>query len=338
MNIMLSSVGRRSYLVKYFQDTLGDDGIVIGTNSIPDTQGLLATDRSYVVPQANHPDYIDILLEICETNEVKLLFSLHDLDGYILSQNKDRFSEIGVAPIISDYSVMDTALNKYKTYIWANENDVNFPDTFLKIEDAILSVEKGKISFPLIVKPIHGCGSIEIRVAHNEEELHMLVKLVNNQVMRSNIVDFFNYKTDNAVIVQQYINGQEIGFDIINDIVCKYVKCFVMRKFGMRAGETDGAFVEDNEELKGFGAHLGDNLKHIGLMDTDVFVTKEGKIYLIDLNPRFGGGYPFSHIAGADIPRYFIALAKRSSVDPSWLHVKTCVRGYKDIDIVTVNK
>ncbi len=59
-------------------------------------------------------------------------------------------------------------------------------------------------------------------------------------------------------------------------------------------------------------------------------------IYLLEMNPRFGGGYPFSHIAGADIPRYLIALAKRSSVDPRWLQVETGVRGYKDIDIVNV--
>lgn len=337
MNILLSSVGRRSYLVKYFQDALGVDGIVVGTNCIPDTQGLLATDRSYVVPKANHPNYIDILLKICETNEVKLLFSLHDLDGYILSQNKDRFSEIGVTPVISDYSVMKTTLNKYKTYIWANENDVNFPNTFLKVEDAILCVEKSKISFPLIVKPIHGCGSIEIRVAHNEEELYMLGKLVNNQIMRSDIANFFNYEKE-CIVIQEYIKGQEFGLDIVNDLNGKYITCFVKRKFGMRAGETDGAIVEDNEELKGFGAHLGDHLNHIGLMDTDVFVTEEGKIYLLEMNPRFGGGYPFSHIAGADIPRYFIALAKRSIVDPSWLQVETGVRGYKDIDIVTISK
>jgi len=187
------------------------------------------------------------------------------------------------------------------------------------------------------VKPIHGCGSIEIRVAHNEEELYMLGKLVNNQIMRSNIADFFDYEKE-SIVIQEYIKGQEFGLDIVNDLNGKYITCFVKRKFGMRAGETDGAIVEDNEELKGFGAHLGDHLNHIGLMDTDVFVTEEGKIYLLEMNPRFGGGYPFSHIAGADIPRYLIALAKRSSVDPSWLQVETGVRGYKDIDIVTISK
>ena len=333
MNILLSSVGRRSYLVKYFQEALDGDGIVIGTNSILNTQGLNAVDRSYIVPQANHPDYIETILKICETNEVQLLFSLHDFDGYILSQYKDKFLEIGVVPVISDYSVMETTLNKYKTYIWANRNDIAVPKTFLNIEEAISHVDKGNVLFPLFVKPSHGCGSIGIRVAHNKEELCMLYKIVKNYIIRSNINDFFPDENEN-VIIQEYLKGHEFGLDIINDLDGKYTTCFVKRKFSMRSGETDSAIVEDNKELNKFGAYLGERLKHVGLMDTDVFVTEEGKICLLEMNPRFGGGYPFSHIAGADVPRYIIALAKGIRVDPSWLQVEIGVKGYKDIQIV----
>ena len=337
MNILLSSVGRRSYLVNYFQEALGTDGLVVVTNSIPDTQGILVSEKSYVVPEASNPEYLDTLIDICKCNKIQMLFSLHDLDAYILSQHKGRFFGIGVIPVISDYSVMKYTLDKYKTSIWAKKNGIGYPKTFLTCEDALLSVEKGEISFPLIVKPIHGFGSIEVSVAHDEEELFMLVRLVDKNWSRSNISSFVNCEMG-SVIVQELLNGQEFGLDIVNDLEGEYVTCFVKRKLGMRSGETDGAVTEDNVEIKEFGALISRKLRHIGLLDADVFLDEDGSILLLELNPRFGGGYPFSHVAGADIPRFLLALATQADVNARWLQVEPGVRSFKDISILRMKQ
>ncbi len=46
---------------------------------------------------------------------------------------------------------------------------------------------------------------------------------------------------------------------------------------------------------------LAGNLKLIGNLDCDLIVENED-IYLLEMNPRFGGGYPFMHFAGANLP------------------------------------
>ena len=81
MNVLLSSVGRRSYLVEYFKEALRGTGKVIATNSIAETTGMFAADMAEVVPPAKEPGFVDALLEVCIRNEVRLLFSLHDFEA-----------------------------------------------------------------------------------------------------------------------------------------------------------------------------------------------------------------------------------------------------------------
>jgi len=61
-------------------------------------------------------------------------------------------------------------------------------------------------------------------------------------------------------------------------------------------------------------------------MDADFFVTENNDIFLLEMNPRFGGGYPFSHEAGANVPAALIAWAIGNKLSPDWLKIKPKVR------------
>lgn len=70
----------------------------------------------------------------------------------------------------------------------------------------------------------------------------------------------------------------------------------------------------DNAEIRSIGRILGDNLRHIGNLDVDVF-EKDGKYYVLELNPRFGGGFPFSYEAGVNFPGAIIKWLKGEEID-----------------------
>ena len=76
MTILLTSVGRRCYLVEYFQQALAGQGRVVCVNSEPLTSGMAAADRRYTVPRIDSDAYIPCLLEICQQEEIGLMLSL----------------------------------------------------------------------------------------------------------------------------------------------------------------------------------------------------------------------------------------------------------------------
>jgi len=108
----------------------------------------------------------------------------------------------------------------------------------------------------------------------------------------------------------------------------RYVTTFVKRKLSMRAEETDRAITVDDPVLSALGETLGRRLGHTGNLDCDVFVG-DGEPAVVELNPRFGGGYRFSHAAGADVPAALVAWASGLTADACWLEASPGVASGK---------
>ncbi len=102
----------------------------------------------------------------------------------------------------------------------------------------------------------------------------------------------------------------------------------------MRAGETDIAVTVKNETIEHLGKYISEELKHIGNLDMDVILSDENRVYVIDLNARFGGGYPFSHCAGINLPEAIITWIKGGKVQMELLTPVLNVKGYKDISVI----
>ena len=69
---------------------------------------------------------------------------------------------------------------------------------------------------------------------------------------------------------------------------------------------------------------------HIGNMDCDVFMTKSGA-YILEMNARFGGGYPFSHEGGCNLPLALINWIKEKDVSPDMLVSQTGIIEFKEL-------
>ena len=335
MNVLLTCAGRRNYLIKYFKQAVGDRGRVLAVDASARASALQEADAAFTVPFVSDPGYLDVLVEICRGNRVHLLFSLNDLELPLIAENKARFADVGTLPVISSSRVVDLCFDKWATAGFINAQGLSVPRTYISLAEVEVALERGEVVFPLVLKPRWGSASIDIMYAYDVEELRLTHQLIKKHLPRTILAGQSVNDPDHAIIIQERIEGQEYGLDVINDLDGNYVTTFAKRKMKMRAGETDQAITVENPQLSALGETLARGLRHIGNLDCDVFVNDNG-CFVLEMNPRFGGGYPFSHMAGADLPATLIAWADGRIPDPSWLEIKPNVIAAKCDQLVLI--
>lgn len=335
MNILLTSVGRRGYLVKYFKDALNGKGKVYVSNSDNKSPAFRYADDYIVTPLIYDSTYIDFLLKYCKEKDIKVVISLFDIDLYILAKNKYRFKENGISVVVSDQEFIRICNDKWLTFEFLSKNNIPTPKTFLSIELAKESINKGELSYPLIVKPRWGMGSMEIFSADNDEELNIFYKKIKKNIEKSYLKYESKQDVDNSVIIQEKIIGQEYGADIINDLNGNYQNTIIRKKIAMRAGETDIAEIVENKKIEKIAQNISICFNHVGNLDIDILCNANG-YHVLEMNARFGGGYPFSHLAGVNLPLAIISWIDNKTVDDYLLQPKIGIIGQKDLKIIEI--
>jgi carbamoyl-phosphate synthase large subunit len=337
MNVLLTCAGRRNYLVKFFQEALRGRGQVFAADASPDAPALAEADRSFLLPPLNGGSYIDALLTLCHAQHVRLLIPLNDLELPLLATHRARFLQIGTFPLISSPEVVDTCFDKWGTFNFLKASGLDVPESYLSLADAAQALSRREISFPLVVKPRWGTASVGVEYADDEQELQLSYAVAKNRIRRTFLRDIHVGDPDRCVLIQKRVYGQEYGLDVVNDLSGQYCCAFVKKKLAMRAGETDRAVAVRSERLEALAEIIGRRLGHVGLVDCDVILNEDG-CYVLDLNPRFGGGYPFSHVAGANLPAALLAWARQERPEAAWLSVEPDVLSSKCDGLVVMHQ
>lgn len=323
-------------MVKYFKDVLGEMGTVHATNSSIYSPAMEAADQAVCSPMIYSDKYIPFLLDYCRKENINAIIPLFDIDIPVLAQNRKKFDEIGVKLIVPEVKIAEICNDKWLTYQFLKDNGFLAPQTFCDFQEVCNALTSKKLRFPIIVKPRWGMGSIDIYEAENEAELSVLYKKIKREIFNSYLKYESEIDAEKCVIFQQKINGQEYGIDIINDLNGSYRNTVIRKKIKMRSGETDCAEIVENPSIREASMKLALLTKHVGNMDVDMFI-EDDKVYILEMNARFGGGYPFSHIAGVDLPRAIVQWLNGNDVDRSLLEATTGIIGQKDISMVRIS-
>ena len=320
MNILILSAGTRNKIVQYFRETVGDEDKIIATDMSNIAPAIYDADKHYIVPRMTEPGYIDIILEICKKEHINGVLSLIDPELSLLAQNKDKFEAIGTTVIGSDYDVCEMSLDKIQMYEFCVRNGFKTAKSWNELNDFKEALNDNKVDFPVFVKPQCGSASIAISKVYDMETVELLFK---------------HAKAGENLMIQEFLDGQEIGADVYIDIISgEVVSIFTKKKVLMRAGETDKSISFKDEKLFDFIISFVKKAGYRGQIDMDIF--KMGNDYYIsEVNPRFGGGYPHAYECGVNHMKLICnnLLGKSNNILIGQYEENICMMKYNELKI-----
>lgn len=284
-NILVLSAGRRVSLVRAFEDALSDlkvDGDVYGADLNPHMSAACnILKKSFVLPAVTDDLYIDNLLRLCLEQSIKLVIPTIDTELIKLATAKDDFLENGVHLIVSDLDLVAICRNKEKTNTFFNQIGIPTPHVY----------SYPNLQFPCFAKPIGGSLSKNIRVLGSKEELSSW-DIDINDMMFMEVVDTSQFE---EYTIDIYYNK--------NNELC----CVVPRlRYEVRGGEVSKAIT--NKHVSTLVKQQMSRIKQaIGCLTLQIFRNKNTDDILgIEINPRFGGGFPLTNHCGARYPEFLI--------------------------------
>ncbi len=329
MNILLTSVGRRTYLVNYFKEALGKEGKIYASNSA-ETLATKEADGYLITPLIYDEQYIPTLLEYCLKNNITTLLSVFDIDLLVLSKNIKLFAENGITVLLANEKEVEICNDKWETYLFLKENNIKTPKTYLSVNSTIDAISKEELSYPIIIKPRWGMASMGIYIVDTEEELIVLSKKCQKDISKTHLKYESSFTPDDSIIYQEVLLGQEYGLDVINDLEGNYVKTFAKKKVLMRAGETDLGETVSSTPFEEVALTLGNKISQKTILSVDCFDV-DGEIYVIEMNCRISGHYPVSHVAGVNLPKQIIKWLKGEETDMDLFNIKEGIFVCKDL-------
>ena len=296
MNVLVTSAGRRVSLVQAFAKAAGARG---GRVLAGDVSGLAPAlyraDGAFRLPPVKTEAYIPELLSLVQAHNLGLIVPTIDTELGVLAANTETFADAGCRALVSSPAFVALSGDKWLTQRAFAEHGIDVPQGWTV-------AELGGAALPerLFVKPRDGSSSLDTYRATPETLTSILARVPN-------------------AIVQEELSGPEITIDALLDFDGRPLHYVPRIRIRTLAGESiQGVTITDDDlrgwlgQLLGVAATLGAR----GPITLQAFLTERGPV-LIEVNPRFGGGFPLAYAAGGHYPDWLLALLHGEKLEPS---------------------
>ncbi|MFK5958371.1 MAG: ATP-grasp domain-containing protein [Lutibacter sp.] len=301
MNILITSVGKRVSLLKAFQKELKiiyPKGKVFAADVNPQlAAACIISDGWFKVPSLNDSTYILKLIKICKQNNISLIIPTIDTELKIVAENCELLKSNGITAVISSLDIITICRDKRLMHTFFVSKGIEVAKEY----------SKTNLIFPLFIKPSDGSRSKDTFLIEKKED-------ITNAHLKNPKFMFLEYM--NPLFYDEFTCDLYYGKD-------NQLKCVVPRKrIEVRDGEVNKGKTENNELVGYVKKHLGTIKGARGCLTAQFFMNKVSKrIVGLEVNPRFGGGYPLAYLAGANFPKWIIEeyfINKEVSYFDSW--------------------
>jgi len=203
-----------------------------------------------------------------------------------LAEKLDRY---GIKIIGTDFKSLDLAEDRGSFSTLLKNNNIPYPE-FGVIEDAEEAITLSKkLGFPLLVRPSYVLGGQSMKIVINEQELEQ------------HVVKLLNDLPDNKVLLDHFLQG---AIEAEADAICDGKDVYIIgimehiEPAGIHSGDSYAVlppFDLSPDVIKQIEQHtrtIAIALKTVGLLNIQ-FAVKNGKVYIIEANPRASRTVPF---------------------------------------------
>lgn len=285
LNILILSAGRRVELIESFRAEINERGLssrLLATDLRPDLSAACqVADHAIPMPRVTDSDYLDRLLQLCLDEEIGLVIPTIDTELLGLAQNREKFLGHGIHVVISEAPLIEICRDKRRTADFFSAHEIGIPAIY----------DRRELLFPCFAKPYDGSRSVGTALLTTEDAVTPLLL------------------SDSKMMFMEYIDGShdEYTVDAYYDRLGR-LGCMVPRqRLEVRDGEISKGITRRHHVYD----YLRDKLVQIdgarGCLTLQLFVSPDASRYAaLEVNPRFGGGYPLSYAAGANYPGWLI--------------------------------
>ncbi len=302
VGILLTSAGRRVALLEAFRSAARElklDLKVYACDLAPTLSAACErSDGAFDVPRSDDPYYIDALLKIVEKTGVGLVIPTIDPELMPLAEAAQRFADIGAQVHVSDPETISIVRDKARTAEVLAAAGLRVPRT---VSLDALRKDPDRLKWPVFIKPSGGSASRGLAVIERPDDLP---------------------QTDyEPMIAQDCLQGPEYTINMFVDRHGVLRTVIPHVRLSVRAGEVEKGRTERRADLRATAEGIHQALP--GLRGAACFQVIDDATHgpcVIEINARFGGGYPLADAAGAPFARWLLeeATGRTSSAHDDW--------------------
>ncbi len=249
---------------------------VITADMDPFAGGLFLSDRGFVIPKADDPQFLPVIERICSSEHVDVIIPLVDEELIAVAGLGDR----SVIPLTPRPDFICTCLDKYRLVRTLQEYNLPAPRTVLATDDP------GDIGYPCIVKPRTGRGSRDVEMLHNTKEFHDWKARAGNNA--------------GLYILQEYLSGTEYTVSVVAWRDGR-VQAVVPKEIISKKGITRLAVSRRNTAIETYCTAIQDHLHADGPFNVQLRCDGEsGQPILFEINPRYSTTVSLTVLAGCE--------------------------------------
>lgn len=296
--VLMTSSSRKIPLLRALREAatkLDKHVSVIAGDIDPQAVSIYEAERFWQMPRLTDDGLKEIIDQCCDQS-ITCILPTRDGELDYWSNHRESFMEAGIEVIISSPEAIARCRDKLKFAEFAQSPAIPAtlnPETFAES--------------PMVVKERFGAGSVGIGLNLSYED-----------AVR-------HAKTLEQPIFQPFINGQEISIDSWISKTGKVAGVVLRRRDRVMAGESQVTTTFSDKLLEKQMVEFILKLELRGPVVLQAIVS-EGKIHVIECNPRFGGASTASIAVGLDSLYWSLAEVAEPNFSPKFIKTSHEVR------------